>query len=253
MLVSKEALKKGRIRKKRKILRFVCKYINGMGKAKMITLTFRDRDSFIEFVDKEGGIARFLRYLRSLYYERTGGRKDIIWVWVMELQERGIPHYHILLITGQDFYIEFPDVSGQWKWGMTNIRTLRYISKNYLSKYLSKAEQFLISVKKFFGLSRALRTYGYPVKLGKVRLFRYLFRFRQLVEQYIGKKIRALSFMDEEGLHLLGYEVDGVRLNPDAYFWWIDIIRQRIFEENEDYYINEDLIRNEVKEVLGWS
>lgn len=59
------------------------------------------------------------------------------YVWVAELQKRGVIHYHVALWLPQDAKLPKPDKQGWWKHGMTRIETARDAAA-YLMKYLSK-------------------------------------------------------------------------------------------------------------------
>lgn len=57
--------------------------------------------------------------------------------WVMELQKRGVPHYHLLLWVPKGVRIPKPDESRMWPHGFTNIK-LATRPVGYLVKYATK-------------------------------------------------------------------------------------------------------------------
>lgn len=67
------------------------------------------------------------------------GRKGIAcrYVWVAELQKRGVIHYHVALWVPRGFVLPKPDKQGWWPHGMTRIEVAR-AAVPYLLKYLSK-------------------------------------------------------------------------------------------------------------------
>jgi len=112
-------------------------------KAIAITLTFRDMAAFIESKEREPktGIAQFLHNVVQ-FVERKGVQV-IGYGCVLELQARGVPHYHVLLVVSRYVRIPKPD---QWCWpyGSSSIQslgTVERLSVNYLAKYLQKPTQ----------------------------------------------------------------------------------------------------------------
>lgn len=59
------------------------------------------------------------------------------YVWVAELQKRGVIHYHVALWVPRGFTLPKPDKQGWWVHGMTRIEVAR-AAVPYLLKYLSK-------------------------------------------------------------------------------------------------------------------
>lgn len=106
------------------------------GQAWMLTLTYRDVDGW-----KPDHIKATLQHLRK-WLQRTYGWQ-LRYVWVMELQKRGAPHYHVVVwlpkgIHARDLHL---DSRGWWPHGMTNavmaVAPVRYVMK-YASKFDSK-------------------------------------------------------------------------------------------------------------------
>lgn len=59
------------------------------------------------------------------------------YVWVCELQQRGAPHYHVLIWIPRGLRLPKPDSFGWWPHGMSNIQKVER-GGGYLAKYLSK-------------------------------------------------------------------------------------------------------------------
>lgn len=91
----------------------------------------------------------------SVFIDRLKKRKGLqvlAYAWVVELQERGVPHYHVFM-----FYkgnVPYPDKSGLWLYGMSNVR-FRRRSARYLTAYLRKKNQ-----KNFSLLPSGARAYA---------------------------------------------------------------------------------------------
>ena len=79
--------------------------------------------------------------------------KSYDFVWVCELQERGAPHYHILILVPHGVRLPMPDVMGWWPHGSTRIEKVEK-AIGYLIKYVSKGQD---TIHKFV---RGQRTHG---------------------------------------------------------------------------------------------
>jgi len=97
--------------------------------AAFVTLTYAAVDGW-----KPGHITSYLNLLRNRCSRR--GFK-IHCQWVSELQERGAPHYHLLIWLPEGEQIPKPDRSGMWDHGSSNIQRARK-GVGYLVKYVSK-------------------------------------------------------------------------------------------------------------------
>jgi hypothetical protein len=77
--------------------------------------------------------------------KRVLGGDLVAYAWVAEMQERGVPHYHVYLVVKRGAKIPMPDKAyGQrghklWAHGMTRIETAK--SPFYLVKYTGKEHQ----------------------------------------------------------------------------------------------------------------
>lgn len=65
------------------------------------------------------------------------------YVWVAEMQARGVAHYHVMFwlpkVGGKDFRLPKPDASGYWPHGLSEIAWARKAA-GYLAKYTSKGQ-----------------------------------------------------------------------------------------------------------------
>ena len=77
--------------------------------------------------------------------KRVLGDKLLAYAWVAEMQERGVPHYHVFCVVKKGTKIPMPDKPyGQrghvlWPFGMTKIETAK--TPYYLVKYTGKEHQ----------------------------------------------------------------------------------------------------------------
>lgn len=90
-------------------------------------------------------ISRYLDALRRWHYSRTGSKK-VRYVWVAELQQRGVIHYHVCLWLEHGLTPPMPDrgwrlkgamQAPMWPHGMSN-RLEAHAPVAYLMKYASK-------------------------------------------------------------------------------------------------------------------
>lgn len=94
----------------------------------------------------------------SVFMDRLKKKKGLFvfaYAWVVELQARGVPHYHIILIYRGS--VPYPDKSGLWRYGMSNIK-FRVRTPYYLVTYLKKEAQ-----KNFSLLPSGARAYGVSI------------------------------------------------------------------------------------------
>lgn len=119
---------KARMARKRKKISFWARFQNTKNKRViMVTLTYKTADQWQ---------ANHIRDYIKKTKERLG-RGLISYAWVMELQKRGVPHYHILFVLQPYKRIRMPDKAGDWPYGASNVmvgvKTLYYIV-SYLKK-----------------------------------------------------------------------------------------------------------------------
>jgi hypothetical protein len=80
----------------------------------------------------------------SRYVDRTvkwAARRGVrlAYQWVVELQARGAPHYHVLWWVPHGFRLPKPDAEGHWPHGMSRIELARR-AVGYLVKYATKGD-----------------------------------------------------------------------------------------------------------------
>jgi hypothetical protein len=126
-----------------------------------IGLTFRRLEDF-----HKGAIRGYLNRLVG-WLKRKGVRR-YFYAWVMEVQQRGVPHYHILLAYEGRIRIPFPDQSW-WSYGSSNLQVLagrslmRYLAK-YFEKELENAKGYQVSWDAFKEVLRqfkGVRKFGF--------------------------------------------------------------------------------------------
>jgi len=119
----------------------------------------------------------------SVFIDRLKKRKGLTvlaYSWVVELQERGVPHYHIVII--YQGVVPYPDKSGLWRYGLSNVK-FRLRSPYYLIRYTGKEKQ-----KNFSLLPSGSRAYAvsisdkYTYNIMKSLLLPEVIRERYLVE-----------------------------------------------------------------------
>ena len=101
-------------------------------RAAMITLTYRPGEVW-EPHDISHLIDHYRRWLNAR-------REPLRAVWVLELQKRGAPHYHLLIWMRRGLTPPLPDKQGWWKKGCTQAAWARR-AIGYLAKYSSKGNK----------------------------------------------------------------------------------------------------------------
>lgn len=100
-------------------------------KAAMLTLTYRPG---VRWSPRH--ISAILACIREYLRRR---RLPFRYVWVMELTQAGVPHYHALIFLPYGLTLPKPDKRGWWPHGMTRIEWARN-AVGYLAKYASKGQ-----------------------------------------------------------------------------------------------------------------
>jgi len=115
----------------------------------MVTLTYAgDNDDW-----KPRHISDYIRKVRAWFKDRCPGQR-LRYVWVAELQKRGVIHYHAVFFLPSGVRMPQADRKGWWPHGMTN--TLKATAPvAYLMKYASKVES-----KNVGGFPRGARIHG---------------------------------------------------------------------------------------------
>jgi len=122
-----EEHRKRTCRRAREMIRRIC-LANFTERSKFITLTYAENQTDIKQanVDFKG----FIRRLRKLH-------KDLKYVAVIEFQERGAIHYHMM----SDIpYIPNEQLNGLWKMGFVKINDIKHVDNvgAYMVKYMLK-------------------------------------------------------------------------------------------------------------------
>lgn len=114
----------------------------------MITLTYDTAGTLGKVGMWEAGdIRKFMTALK-----RRAGLELLAYAWVVEVQKNGNPHYHIIVLYRGS--VPYPDKSGMWSKGMSNI-LFRLQTVYYICKYVGKEYQ-----KDFSKLPKSARAYS---------------------------------------------------------------------------------------------
>ena len=103
----------------------------------MVTLTYADADSF-----NARQITEYVKRMRR-WLEVRG--ISYAYQWVLEMQQRGAPHYHVLWWVADGTRLPMPDCRSSrqrkplWPWGLTRIEKAR-CGPAYITKYASKGD-----------------------------------------------------------------------------------------------------------------
>lgn len=208
---------------------FAASHVKGTrhDRAIMVTLTYAGDNS--DWRPKH--IAKFTNCLR-MWCKRHGIRPK--YVWVGELQKRGVIHYHIVVWLPKHLMLPKPDKQGWWPHGMSNVVAARK-PVGYLMKYLSKDAS-----KSFGSFPNGCKKYGIGGlrDLACVRRWFNYPRFIQCIADVSQRfqRVAGGGWADADGVHYPSeYEyayVDGkpaVRrvyeheklIEPDGAFCWI--------------------------------
>lgn len=98
-------------------------------RAAMITLTYRPGQHY-----EPRDISKLCDHYRAWLRQRGHQFRA---TWVLELQKRGAPHYHLVIWLPKGLTPPMPDKQGWWKKGMSNCEWARN-PVGYLAKYASK-------------------------------------------------------------------------------------------------------------------
>lgn len=126
------------------------------GRWAMLTLTYRDDARWIA-----RQVSELLMSLRKYCDSRSF---QFRYTWVLELTQRGRPHYHILMWLPKGRTLPKPDKQGWWEHGLTRIEWARN-AIGYIAKYASKGDDYNLTtlpkgarLSGFGGLAKQSRT-----------------------------------------------------------------------------------------------
>lgn len=136
-------------------------------------ITFKSWDKFVEF-ESRGGRRKFIKE-----WKRISRKGEIVdYVAVMEFQERGVPHFHFLLVVKG--WLEVPEKVSVFKGlGIASLeKRIRSLdgAKRYLQGYLKKMrqiklEQYYELVKRLDNRKERVRLYDFGRGRDQRRLF----------------------------------------------------------------------------------
>lgn len=97
----------------------------------MVTLTYRPD---VDWSPRH--VTELLQHYRKWFKRR---KAELHYVWTVELQGNGKPHYHIIIWMPKGLTPPLPDRQGWWPHGMSNAK-FTYSAVGYVAKYASKSE-----------------------------------------------------------------------------------------------------------------
>jgi len=131
---------------------------------KMLTLTYADADAW-----QANDIRDFMLRLRAALGDNILG-----YAWVLEIQKRGAPHYHVLVWCKAGTFIPAPDDAGMWSHGMTRVEVAR--TPFYVFKYSSKCDESSV-----MAMPAGARMFAVWIREGVISdMARYIFRMSSL-------------------------------------------------------------------------
>lgn len=107
---------------------------NGTGRAVMVTLTYRGSNA----AWRPHHISDYIRRVRKWLDRQCPGQR-LRYVWVAELQQRGVIHYHAVFWLPRGITMPKADKRGWWSHGMSNTLPAKH-AVGYLMKYVSKTD-----------------------------------------------------------------------------------------------------------------
>ena len=103
-------------------------------KVKFLTLTFKENVQDLEYANDE-----FRKFIQRLNYHVTGRKKAFLkYVCVVEFQDRGAVHYHVLFFNMP--YVPQKELAEVWGHGFVGINAIDHVDDlgAYLAKYMGK-------------------------------------------------------------------------------------------------------------------
>lgn len=113
------------------LLDMICSTSGHRYRRLFVTLTYSPHVAW-----KPSHIKEFLRLVRQRF-QRKG--EPLRYVWVMELTEAGVPHYHIVFWVRASLRLPTPDRSGLWPHGWSNLQRA-HSPIGYLISYAAKGD-----------------------------------------------------------------------------------------------------------------
>jgi len=101
--------------------------------ALMVTLTYKARTAQAYSVKD---VSVYIERLRK-WYKRTHPHVPLRYVWVLEDQQDGTPHYHVIVWVPKGMRLPMADRSRMWTHGSTNIKKATH-AVGYLAHYAAK-------------------------------------------------------------------------------------------------------------------
>jgi len=168
-----------------------------------VTLTYRPGEEW-----EPNDLYDFKRHIKRYYGDSLLGHYH-----VAEMQQRGAPHYHVVIaVTADAKSMPKPDKAGWWKKGSTNIQRIKN-PKRYLLEYVKKASQ-----KR--GYPKGMRTYAgvWRKSAGTAHLeYRYRVRPNYVKERVALDDVLRIRRLPQKGT---GWVYAGGKLERRSGWWW---------------------------------
>ena len=152
-----EMNRKRRIRRMRRVViasadcsRDVCESGGHRYETLLVTLTYRP--------DQKWARHHVSNYCKAVMDHCRASRIRARYQWVMELTQKGVPHYHVLWWLPFGTRLPMPDASGMWPYGFSRIERARR-PVGYLVKYATKGDKDVYTLPKgarLFGVGGGL-------------------------------------------------------------------------------------------------
>jgi hypothetical protein len=151
-------------------------------------------------------------YIRSVSDWARSRKLRLRYQWVIELTQRGVPHYHVLWWVPVGVRLPKPDSSGMWPFGFSRIEKARN-AVGYLVKYATKGETDLYQLPKgsrLFGVGGGLQS----EKLATHRAGLPMWLLDRLPDDARARKVARVGWVD--------LSTGEVHQTPFEVVWWRD-------------------------------
>lgn len=172
----------------------------------LVTLTYRPTETW-----RAEQIALYIQAVKD-WARRLPGKVRLRYQWVIELTQRGVPHYHILWWLPHGLRLPKPDASGAWPYGLSRIERARN-AVGYLVKYATKGETGVYTLPKgcrLFGVGGGLEA----EKLATHRAGLPMWLYERLESDSRGRRVARVGWID--------CGTGEIHQSPFEVCWWRD-------------------------------
>lgn len=189
---------------------------------KSIVLDFIDWDSYREFL-VDGGISAFVKHIRDYVDYHYGRDLRMEYFAFIEFQSRGVPHWHIYILT--DRYVHLENFGGDrffsrvFRYGYIYVKNVRYINIGYMVKLMQKGLESIRYFKEWcreFGLRKVKM---FIRSIGLRKNFRDKFELLKIRSKLLRDTLGRLAKRWERvGNEYVFYFRNGVKVIVGAYW-----------------------------------